>query len=94
MVHFANFKLMDNNDTFNHLLFLTGLNNDVDRLLVLLDEKGCKATKAQLRSWRRKTGRDNSRPIPDKVLYSLFRILFDEKNKNADFCQYPSITTK
>ncbi|WP_439241369.1 MULTISPECIES: hypothetical protein [unclassified Lonepinella] len=73
---------MDNNDSFNHLLYLSGLIDDIDLLLSLLEEKGVKATKANIRSWRRKSGKDNSRPVPNKVLYSLFKILFEAKNKD------------
>lgn len=80
---------MNNNDILQHLLYLTGLNKNNERLITLLAEKGCNATKAQIRSWRRKTENENSRPCPDFVLISLFRILFDEKNRNADFCEYP-----
>lgn len=80
---------MNNNDTFQHLLYLTGLNRNNGRLIELLAQKGCNATKAQIRSWRRKEGDPTYRPCPDFVLISLFRILFDEKNKDPNFCQYP-----
>lgn len=85
-----NLEMMTNNDVFQHMLYLTGLNRNNERLVQLLAEKGCNSTKAQIRSWRRKLDKnENARPCPDFVLLSLFRILFDEKNKNPEFCQYP-----
>ncbi|WP_109427016.1 hypothetical protein [Aggregatibacter kilianii] len=77
--------LMNNNDVFNHILHLTGLHRDSEQLIKLLAGKGCNATKSQIRSWRRKQGLPNSREVPDFVMISLFRVLFDEKNKNQAF---------
>lgn len=84
-------KEMDNNAIFSQLLFLTGFTYDTDLLVRLLEERGFKATKAKITSWRRKSGKANARPVPNEVLVLLFQILFDEKNKNPNFCQYPEI---
>lgn len=34
------FDFMTNNEVFNHLLFLTGLNNDDENLIALLSSQG------------------------------------------------------
>lgn len=85
---------IDNNQIFSYLLYLTGFSNNKEKLIQLLEEKDFKITKSQMRSWSRKSGLANSRPAPDKLLFLLFRILFDEKNKNNKFCQYPDDNTK
>ncbi|WP_249962633.1 DUF1456 family protein [Histophilus somni] len=83
---------MDNNDTFQHLLYLTGFVKDNERLIKLLEEKGFSVTKANIKSWRRKSGKPNSRPVPSRILYALFELLFAQKNQNPDFFEYPKET--
>lgn len=80
---------MDNNDTFQHLLYLTGFSKDNERLIKLLEEKGFSVTKANIHSWRRKSGKPNSRPVPNCILYAFFEILFAQKNNNPEFFEYP-----
>ncbi|MGZ7846889.1 hypothetical protein ACXVWQ_04695 [Haemophilus sp. SZY H57] len=46
-------------------------------------------TKANIHSWRRKSGKPNSRPVPHRILYALFELLFAQKNQNPDFFEYP-----
>lgn len=80
---------MTNNEVFNHLLFLTGLNNDDENLIVLLSSQGITVNKSQIRRWRRKIDHPQGRAIPDDVFQAFFRILFEQKNKDKDFCSYP-----
>lgn len=80
---------MTNNEVFNHLLFLTGLNNDDENLIALLSSQGITVNKSQIRRWRRKIDHPQGRAIPDDVFQAFFRILFEQKNKNKDFCSYP-----
>ncbi|MGX2957707.1 DUF1456 family protein [Ursidibacter arcticus] len=87
---FNYFTLMTNNEIFNHLLFLTGLNRDDEKLVELFLAQGIKANKSKVRAWRRKVEHPAAKAVPDDVLRSLFRILFDEKNKNIEFCEYPN----
>lgn len=84
------FTLMTNNEIFNHLLFLTGLNRNDEKLIDLFATQGVIVNKSQIRAWRRKVEHTAARPMPDEVLRSLFRILFDEKNKDINFCTYPN----
>ena len=83
------FDFMTNNEVFNHLLFLTGLNNDDENLIALLSSQGITVNKSQIRRWRRKIDHPQGRAIPDDVFQAFFRILFEQKNKNKDFCSYP-----
>lgn len=83
------FDFMTNNEVFNHLLFLTGLNNDDENLIVLLSSQGITVNKSQIRRWRRKIDHPQGRAIPDDVFQAFFRILFEQKNKDKDFCSYP-----
>lgn len=80
---------MTNNEVFNHLLFLTGLNNDDENLIALLSSQGITVNKSQIRRWRRKIAHPQGRAIPDDVFQAFFRILFEQKNKDKDFCSYP-----
>lgn len=80
---------MTNNEVFNHLLFLTGLNNDDENLIALLSSQGITVNKSQIRRWRRKIDHPQGRAIPDDVFQAFFRILFEQKNKDKDFCSYP-----
>lgn len=80
---------MTNNEVFNHLLFLTGLNNDDENLIALLSSQGITVNKSQIRRWRRKIDHPQGRAIPDDVFRAFFRILFEQKNKDKDFCSYP-----
>ncbi|HHF3358999.1 DUF1456 family protein [Haemophilus influenzae] len=83
------FDFMTNNEVFNHLLFLTGLNNDDENLIALLSSQGITVNKSQIRRWRRKIDHPQGRAIPDDVFQAFFRILFEQKNKDKDFCSYP-----
>lgn len=83
------FDFMTNNEVFNHLLFLTGLNNDDENLIALLSSQGIMVNKSQIRRWRRKIDHPQGRAIPDDVFQAFFRILFEQKNKDKDFCSYP-----
>ena len=83
------FDFMTNNEVFNHLLFLTGLNNDDENLIALLSSQGVAVNKSQIRRWRRKIDHPQGRAIPDDVFQAFFRILFEQKNKDKDFCSYP-----
>ena len=83
------FDFMTNNEVFNHLLFLTGLNNDDENLIVLLSSQGVEVNKSQIRRWRRKIDHPQGRAIPDDVFQAFFRILFEQKNKDKNFCSYP-----
>lgn len=80
---------MTNNEVFNHLLFLTGLNNDDENLIALLSSQGVAVNKSQIRRWRRKIDHPQGRAIPDDVFQAFFRILFEQKNKDRNFCSYP-----
>ena len=80
---------MTNNEVFNHLLFLTGLNNDDENLIALLSSQGVAVNKSQIRRWRRKIDHPQGRAIPDDVFQAFFRILFEQKNKDKNFCSYP-----
>lgn len=81
---------MTNNEVFNHLLFLTGLNNDDENLIALLSSQGVAVNKSQIRRWRRKIDHPQGRAIPDDVFQAFFRILFEQKNKDKNFCSYPN----
>ena len=83
------FDFMTNNEVFNHLLFLTGLNNDDENLIALLSSQGITVNKSQIRRWRRKIDHPQGRAIPDDVFQAFFRMLFEQKNKDKDFCSYP-----
>ena len=83
------FDFMTNNEVFNHLLFLTGLNNDDENLIALLFSQGVAVNKSQIRRWRRKIDHPQGRAIPDDVFQAFFRILFEQKNKDKNFCSYP-----
>ena len=83
------FDFMTNNEVFNHLLFLTGLNNDDENLIALLSSQGVAVNKSQIRRWRRKIDHSQGRAIPDDVFQAFFRILFEQKNKDKNFCSYP-----
>ena len=83
------FDFMTNNEVFNHLLFLTGLNNDDENLIALLSSQGVAVNKSQIRRWRRKIDHPQGRAIPDDVFQAFFRILFEQKNKDKNFCSYP-----
>ena len=83
------FDFMTNNEVFNHVLFLTGLNNDDENLIALLSSQGITVNKSQIRRWRRKIDHPQGRAIPDDVFQAFFRILFEQKNKDKDFCSYP-----
>ncbi|MDF3110110.1 DUF1456 family protein [Haemophilus influenzae] len=69
--------------------FLTGLNNDDENLIALLSSQGITVNKSQIRRWRRKIDHPQGRAIPDDVFQAFFRILFEQKNKDKDFCSYP-----
>ena len=83
------FDFMTNNEVFNHLLFLTGLNNDDENLIALLSSQGIAVNKSQIRRWRRKIDHPQGRAIPDDVFQAFFHILFEQKNKDKNFCSYP-----
>lgn len=83
------FNFMTNNEVFNHLLFLTGLNNDDENLIALLSSQGVAVNKSQIRRWRRKIDHPQGRAIPDDVFQAFFRVLFEQKNKEKNFCSYP-----
>lgn len=80
---------MTNNDVFNHLLFLTELNNDVEKLIALFDEQGFDVSSSKIRRWRRKVDHPQGKPIPNDVFQAFFRILFSQKNKDKKFCAFP-----
>ena len=83
------FTFMTNNEIFNHLLFLTSLNSDDDKLITLFASQGLTVNRSQIRRWRRKVEHSQARPVPNEILEALFRLLFDQKNKDRDFCKYP-----
>ena len=83
------FPFMTNNEIFNHLLFLTSLNSDDDKLITLFASQGLTVNRSQIRRWRRKVEHSQARPVPNEILEALFRLLFDQKNKDRDFCKYP-----
>lgn len=80
---------MTNNEVFNHLLFLTGLNSDDEKLIALFADQGLAVNKSQIRRWRRKADHPQGRAIPDDVFQAFFRVLFDQKNKDKNFCLFP-----
>ncbi|MBS6188904.1 MULTISPECIES: hypothetical protein [Haemophilus] len=71
------------------VLFKRIQNSRVKCKVKLLEEKGFSVTKANIHSWRRKSGKPNSRPVPHRILYALFELLFAQKNQNPDFFEYP-----
>ena len=83
------FDFMTNNEVFNHLLFLTGLNNDDEKLIALFATQGLTVNKSQIRRWRRRIDHPQGRAIPDDVFQAFFRVLFNQKNKDSSFCSYP-----
>ncbi len=80
---------MTNNEVFNHLLFLTGLNNDDEKLIALFATQGLNVNKSQIRRWRRKVDHPQGQAIPNEVFQAFFRMLFDQKNKDKNFCAFP-----
>lgn len=80
---------MTNNEVFNHLLFLTGLNNNDEKLITLFAAQGLDVNKSQIRRWRRKADHPQGRAIPDDVFQAFFRVLFNQKNKDRNFFAYP-----
>lgn len=82
---------MTNNEVFNHLLFLTGLNNDDEKLIALFATQGLEVNKSQIRRWRRKADHPQGRAIPDEVFQAFFRVLFNQKNKDKKFCTFPMV---
>ncbi|HHE3595007.1 TPA: hypothetical protein ACPDRM_002210 [Pasteurella multocida] len=78
------FYLMHKNQIFNSLLHLSGLANDVDKVIELMQAAGHQVSLNQIRDWRRGQNTRNYKPVPSYALEVIFDYLFDMKRSKSD----------
>lgn len=83
---------MNKNQIFSYLFFLTGYSFNEQAFIELLQKRGFKVSKSQLRNWRRASP-DNQgfRAVPDFVLKVLFDEIFKRKRENNNELTFPFI---
>ncbi|MFQ0972407.1 hypothetical protein [Gilliamella sp. BG6] len=75
------FLKMQANKVFNHLLHLSGLVEQLDIVVELMNKAGYQVSISQIRDWRRNKTSKNYRAVPDFALDVLFDYLFEQKRK-------------
>lgn len=73
---------MHKNQIFNSLLHLSGIANDTDQIISLMENAGHQISINQLRDWRRGVNSRNFRPVPDYALVVIFDYLFEQKRNS------------
>lgn len=74
-------EFMPTNDVFHHLILLLRLQKDQDYVISLFAKKGFSVSKAQVKSWRTKTGgvKAGYRPMPRDVLDAFISALHEDE---------------
>ncbi|PVX32993.1 hypothetical protein C8D76_11018 [Pasteurella langaaensis DSM 22999] len=76
---------MNKNQIFNNLLHLSGIANETDKILNLLQERGYQVSANQLRNWRRGVENRHFRHVPDYALEIIFDYLFEQKRNHQGY---------
>ena len=77
---------MTNNDVFRKILFLTGLQRDVDLIVRIFKLGGVNATESKIKGWRTEMNNDRASLMPDDFLNAFFDGFFlyrDEMRKKG-----------
>lgn len=76
--------LMNKNKIFNSLLHLSGLGNDINLIIQIMENAGYSVSVNQIRDWRRGEQSRNYKPVPGFVFEVIFDYLFElKKQKEA-----------
>ncbi|MFD0965888.1 hypothetical protein ACFQ02_03340 [Seminibacterium arietis] len=76
----------DINKVFNLLIHLSGLSNDIDKLIKLIKLKtGHEVSSNQIRNWRRSQNTRLYKRVPGFALDTVFDYMFEVKKKTGSF---------